>query len=193
VSPHVPRIVELVATRPPSAGNTRVIAVDGLSGAGKTTLAAQLRAALGDVPVVHLDDFYPGWDGLADVVPRLVEWVLQPLDDGRAVRYRRYDWEHAEYAEWVDVPLAATAGATGVEGQAGSTLIVEGVGAGALPCAPYLSLLVWLEAPTAVRFERAIARDGDSYRPHWHRWAEQENRYLTEHDPRGRADLRLET
>jgi phosphoribulokinase/uridine kinase family protein len=185
VLPPVPRIVELLSARTPSAGGTRVLAVDGPSGSGKTTLANLVGEALGQAPVVHLDDLYPGWDGLADVVPRLVEWVLQPLAEGRPVRYRRYDWERGEYAEWVDVAVGVGSGA--------STLIVEGVGAGAVPCAPYLSLLVWLDAPTAVRFERGIARDGEGYRPHWQRWAEQENRYLAEHDPRGRADLRLET
>ena len=39
-------------------------------------------------------------------------------------------------------------------------------------------LLVWLEAPDGVRHGRAMARDGDSYRPHWRRWAEQEEAYV---------------
>ena len=39
--------------------------IDGPSGAGKTTLALQIGEALG-IPVVHLDDFYPGWGGLAE-------------------------------------------------------------------------------------------------------------------------------
>lgn len=28
-------------------------------------------------------------------------------------------------------------------------------------------------APDEVRRERAMARDGDTFRPHWERWAEQ--------------------
>lgn len=184
------RVVERLAAAPARAGGTRVLAIDGPSGAGKTTLAGAVRGLLETghretvpVPVVHLDSIYPGWDGLAASVPRLVEWVLRPLAERRPVRYRRYDWEHEEYAEWVDVPTDP----------APPVLIVEGAGAGSLPCAPYLSLLVWLDAPAAVRFERGMARDGETYRPHWRRWAEQEDRHFTEHDPRGRADLRLET
>jgi hypothetical protein len=187
VSHAATRVLELLAAAPARAGHTRVLAIDGRSGSGKTTLAAEIQAALQagapadpPVPVVHLDSLYPGWDGLADSIPRLVEWVLRPLAAGAPARYRRYDWQLGAYAEWVDVP-------------AGPLLIVEGAGAGALPCAPYLSVLVWLEAPAAVRYERGIARDGETYRPHWQRWAEQEDRHVAEHDPRGRADLRLDT
>jgi uridine kinase len=176
----VRRIVAEVTAAPAQAGGTRVLAIDGPSGAGKTSLAAAVRAALGPGPVIHLDDLYPGWDGLAESIPRLVEWVLRPLAEGRPPRYRRYDWGRARYAEWIEVPPAAV-------------LIVEGAGAGSLPAAPYLSLLVWLDSPASNRFERAMARDGESYRPHWQRWAHQEERYFAEHDPRGRADLSLDT
>ena len=183
--PTVERILELLARAPARAGGTQVLAIDGPSGSGKTTLAAAVQTALDGgpdgVPVVHLDSIYPGWDGLADSVPRLVEWVLQPLAEGRPVRYRRYDWERGEYAEWVDVPTDPVP----------PVLIVEGAGAGSLPCAPYLSLLVWMDAPVALRFARGMARDGETYRPHWQRWADQENRHFAEHDPRGRADLQV--
>jgi energy-coupling factor transporter ATP-binding protein EcfA2 len=184
-----PRVVGLLRAAPARAGRTRVLAIDGHSGAGKTTLAEAVRAVLeaepdaGPVPVVHLDSIYPGWDGLADSIPRLVEWVLRPLAEGRPVRYRRYDWDRDEYAEWIDVPTDPIP----------SVLIVEGAGAGSLPCAPYLSLLVWMEAPVTERFDRGMARDGDTYRPHWQRWADQEAQHFAEHDPRGRADLRLDT
>ena len=47
-----------------------IIGIDGRSGTGKTSLAAQLEqeltAAGHSVHVLHLDDFYPGWDGLFD-------------------------------------------------------------------------------------------------------------------------------
>jgi hypothetical protein len=156
-----------------------VVAVDGPSGAGKTTLAGRLAAALGAVPVVHVEDLYPGWDGLDAVVPRLVAGVLAPLAAGRDGRFRRWDWAAGADGEPVTVP-------------AGPLLVVEGAGAAARAAAPYLAFVVWLDGPPAWRRERALARDGDTYAPHWERWAAQERVHFAREGTRGRADVVLE-
>lgn len=162
----------------PAAGSTRVVAIDGLSGAGKSMLAARLAEALTEAPVVHMDDLYPGWDGLADAPARLLEWVLEPLSRGEPARYRRYDWGAGEYAEWHDVPEAPV-------------LVVEGCGAGVRAVAPYLSLLVWVEAPEPERRRRGLARD-PGYAPYWDRWARQEQAMYATERTRERADLRVD-
>jgi cytidylate kinase len=172
-------VAALARAAPPRAGTTRVIAIDGPSGSGKTTWAGGLAATL-DAPLVHLEDFYPGWDGLAATLPRLRDWVLRPLAEGAAAGYRRFDWVRGAYAEWHEVPVAGT-------------LVVEGVGSGALLAAPFLSLLVWVEAPALVRRERALARDGDTYAPHWERWARQEEAYFAADRPRDRAQAIVDT
>jgi uridine kinase len=46
--------------RPPA--QAPLVAIGGLSGSGKTTIALRLADALGGVPVVHLDDFYTSPD-----------------------------------------------------------------------------------------------------------------------------------
>jgi hypothetical protein len=50
-------------------------------------------------------------------------------------------------------------------------------------------LLVWVEAPEAERFRRAMERDGDAYRPHWDRWARQERIHFAREGTRARADV----
>ena len=43
--------------------------IDGPSGSGKTTLAAEIEQHWNSavkLQVVHMDDLYPGWDGLAE-------------------------------------------------------------------------------------------------------------------------------
>ena len=72
-------------------------------------------------------------------------------------------------------------------------MIVEGAGAGARRCAPYLAVLVWVEADEDVRRDRALARDGDRYAPHWDRWARQERTHFAREGTRQRADLVLDT
>jgi uridine kinase len=161
--------------RPPSAGTTRVVAIDGRAGSGKTVLAHRL-APLVDAPIIHMDDIYPGWDGLADATDKLVEWVLAPLANGQQVAYRRYDWDEGGYAEQVAVPQS-------------EILIVEGCASGSTLAAPFLSLLIWIEAPHDVRIARGIARDGELFAPNWERWAAQEDVLYQTERTRERADL----
>ena len=73
-----------------------VIAIDGRSGAGKTSLASGLGSALG-APVVTLEDLYGGWDGLERGIDLLVSEVLEPLGAGVAARVPRYDWVTAAW------------------------------------------------------------------------------------------------
>ena len=165
-----------VRRAPRRAGSSRVLAIDGPSGSGKTTLALAVAARFTPpAPIVHLDAFYPGWDGLEAVVPRLVTWLLEPLAAGGPAGFHRWDWAAGHEAEWCAVPPAPV-------------VVVEGAGCGSRACAPYLSLLVWLDAPEPVRFARAIARDGETYRPHWRRWADQEVRLFQRERTRARAD-----
>jgi uridine kinase len=159
----------------PNAGQTRVIAIDGRSGSGKTSLAAELRDAIG-APVVTLEDLYGGWDGLERGIDLLLSEVLKPLRAGRAARVPRYDWiARAWAAPWVLEPPG--------------TLILEGVGAGARRVAGYASVLVWMEATESVRKKRALDRDGETFALYWGSWAAQEDAMLArEHTP-DRADL----
>jgi uridine kinase len=147
-----------------------VVGIDGRSGTGKSTLAAAL-AGISGAPVVSLDDLYPGWDGLEAGVDRLLAGVLQPLTAGRDGRYRRFDWATGHDGPEVVVPFHPT-------------LIVEGCGALALRCRPYLAQQIWLTAPAAVRYDRAMARDGAAYRPYWSAWADQENQHYRRNRPR---------
>ncbi|WP_432547064.1 nucleoside/nucleotide kinase family protein [Kineococcus sp. SYSU DK004] len=170
----VERLLPLVSPPAPVA-RPWLVAVDGPSGAGKTVLAGALAAAL-TAPLLHVEDLYPGWDGLAVSVPLLADGVLTPLAAGRPGRYRRWDWTADAPGAVVEVPPAPL-------------LVVEGVGCGARAAARWVSRLVWVQAPAGVRRERALARDGDVYAPHWERWAAQETRLFAAEGTRERADV----
>ncbi|MED6046615.1 MULTISPECIES: nucleoside/nucleotide kinase family protein [Rothia] len=162
-------------TLPPEHWRNRaplVLAVDGRSGAGKTSLAARLAAAAAarcpaGVVLFHLEDLYPGWDGLTEGV-RLWTEMLTRLLDGRDAAWRAWDWA-AGAPDPAERILSAEA----------ALIIAEGVGASA-PGHPEVvpDLTVWLQLPAAQRRRRALARDGELYRPHWERWAAQEDALL---------------
>ncbi|WP_150957112.1 hypothetical protein [Microbacterium testaceum] len=156
-----------------------VVAVDGRSGAGKSSLARRLVAAWpgrGRVQLVALDDLYPGWDGLADGVEYVRQTILSPHARGLVGVWERWDWESGARAEAYAVDPSLP-------------LVVEGSGLLTPDIARLADVSVWVDAPLPSRKARALGRDGDTYRPHWDRWAEQEERHLAAHDPARLADL----
>lgn len=175
-------VQRILALRSQVSGRPVLVAVDGRSGSGKTELAATLTGPLTtaglDVTTVHLDDLYHGWSGLAAALGPLCEGVLSPLSEGLPGRYESWDWHRHQAGPVVEIAPC-------------DVVIVEGVGAHAVPCSDLLDLSLWLDAPAPVRRERALARDGDVFAPHWEQWARQEEELLAERQPR--ADVRIDT
>ena len=164
-----------IRARPP-VGATRLVTVDGPSGAGKTRLAGRLARALGRAPVVHLDFLYPGWDGLAAGVDLAVAWVARPLAAGRPARWRRYDWAAGRFAEWHETPCAPV-------------VVLEGCGAGSAALRPFTSTAVWVDTPPQLRDERLRRRaDWPGYAPHRARWVAQEEAVFAVERPWEQAD-----
>ncbi|WP_409483148.1 hypothetical protein [Arsenicicoccus dermatophilus] len=185
VSRAVTDLLALTRERGPRCGAATVVAVDGRSGSGKTTLAAaitdRLRVDGADPVVLHLDDACPGWDGLVRTAPALAESVLVPLGQGRAGCYRRWDWLADRPGGLVEIPHDTT------------WLVLEGVGAGTRAIRPWLSALLWLQAPAPLRRRRGLDRDGEAYAPHWERWARQEDALLADDPVRDHADVQVDT
>ena len=176
----VASVVLMVNNAQTRCGTMKVVAIDGPSGAGKTDFAAALTVHLPQARVLHMDDLYPGWDGLEQAVADVHAHVLAPLARGEQATYRRWDWEHQRYAERHNLPTT-------------NLLIVEGVGSGAQPGWQLESVLIWLEADLKERFRRGIERDGELYLPHWRRWAAREQALFALDGTRGRADLIVNT
>lgn len=172
-------------TTVPRPGAPRIIGIDGPSGAGKTTfadaLAIELLKRTGKRPqVVHMDDVYAGWTGLAEAVNIITDSVLEPLSHGVDGAFRRWDWASSSRADMIVVPIA-------------DWVILEGVGSGSRPCRPHLAALAWIEAEREVRMRRGIERDGEAFRPHWERWSLQEDKLFAVEDTRSEAAIRIRT
>ena len=133
-----------------------VVTIDGYSGSGKSTLAAAIARLVSDWQVLHLDDWYPGWDGL-EAGAHIARRIAADLRGGRASSYEAWDWENSTTGARISVPLAPT--------------IIEGCGA----IDAEADLSVWIADPGEdERRSRALARDGQTYAPQWQRWADQD-------------------
>lgn len=155
------------------AASKPVVLIDGRSGAGKSSLARALVARWplrGRVQLVALDSIYPGWNGLEEGAELARQLILTPHARGVIGVWQRWDWTAGEPAEAhaVDPSLP---------------LIVEGAGLLTPASAKLGDVRVWLESPAPSRRQRALDRDGETFRPHWEGWARQEQRHITRNEP----------
>ncbi len=169
-----------VLAGPARLGRTRLVAVDGPSGAGKTVFAARLADALAGAtpeatrpPVVHTDDLLDGWDDQLTFWERLEEQVLTPVRAERPGAYRRYSWVRRRFLPTpVPVPVAPV-------------LIVEGVSAARTAAVASLTLAVFVTAPQPLRATAAIL-------PELRRWHVTERAHFAADGTEARADLVVE-
>jgi uridine kinase len=170
------QVVEaLGAARAPEHVATRIVAIDGLGGAGKSSLAAYLARQLG-ASIVHTDDF-ASWENALDWGPALVALLLDPLAHGRPARYTPTSWEGAPADELVVEP--------------GGLVLLEGVSSSRKAFRPYLAYSIWIETPRGVRLRRGLERDGEQARGAWERWMADEDAYVDRERPLERASLVL--
>ena len=94
------------ASRPPVGVVTRLIAIDGPGGAGKTTLAIRLAEEL-QAAVIHTDEFASS-DNAINWWPEMLERALKLLAAGKAARYQPTAWGGDERA-----PVVIEAGRDG--------------------------------------------------------------------------------
>jgi uridine kinase len=157
----------------------RIVAIDGLAGAGKSRLARRLAEHLGDAPIVPMDDFL-AWDDITTFVPRLEAQVVAPLLRGESIRYQQRDWTHdwagRSLGPWRQIPFSPI-------------VIFEGVSSARREISTKLSYAIWVETPSALCVQRGIERDGEGARALWEGFTPGLQRFFAEDGTRERADL----
>lgn len=151
-----------------------LIALDGRSASGKTTLAGQMEKELG-WQIVHLDDFFlrpeqrtpqrmeePG--GNVDY-ERFLEEVLLPLSHGEEVRYQPYNC----HTQAMGKAIILTPG---------KVIVAEG----AYSCHPklreYYDLRIFLSVDREEQARRILARNREGAEQFFQRWIPLEERYF---------------
>jgi len=112
---------------------------------------------------VSIEEFYPGWDGLAQGPERVLAGLVEPLLNRRTPRWRPWDWEHDREGPEIERPLP------------GPVVVLEGCGAGARMLREHQALTVWVDAAPPERERRLRAReDWPLYEPHREAWQTRE-------------------
>ena len=186
VEAHYTRLIPLLRRVCPD--RSQIIALDGRSASGKTTLAADLSAVTG-AAVIHMDDFFlPPALRTAErlAVPggnvhyeRFIADVLPHLKEEAAFSYPRFDCGIMALNGEQQVP-------------AGALRIVEG----AYSCHPalgdYMTLRAFSDIDPAEQQRRILARNGpESWERFRTRWIPLEEAYFEAYRLRERADLLL--
>lgn len=165
-----------------------LVCIEGLGGAGKSTLAEAVAAALpGEALVVHGDDFYgpeerdwrswssrEGYERYFDH-RRLEDQLLRPLRSGSVARLQRYGWPSNTLDDWIDV-------------QPEGFVVVEGVYLLRRELRPYWDLAIYVDTPRDLRQARLHAR-GENDEGWISRWSAAEDYYERVEKPVQAADL----
>lgn len=171
---------------------TPIILIDGRSCSGKSTFAAELSenlfAAIEALPrLVHMDDLYPGWEGLRAGSNYLSQQITGPLGAGKAAVWQVWDWAQNTRGR------AGEPGNGWREFSGGVPLIVEGCGSISRTSFAIADLTVWLEANQAVRRARWHDRDQGQFEDKFALWQAQEDEFYELEKSEILAKLKLRT
>jgi uridine kinase len=168
-----------------------IVAIDGRSGTGKSTLANAVASRL-DATILVCDDFYSGGDDSEWLayspqqrVAKCIDWqrirteVLEPLLNGKRAIYRPFDFK-------VGKGLAANTIAV----MPAPFIILEGAYSARPELADVIDFKILVEFPDEARRQRLIQREGNSFMQTWHTiWDAAEDYYFEQVRPPSSFDF----
>ena len=161
--------ISQAVSQSPAIGDTRVLAIDGPAGAGKTTLAAHLvkvLSASGSLSVIHMDWIYDGWEGaLGTSLTEKLSAILGSLQKREAIKLDIYNWHSGEFDQVREIALA-------------KVLIIEGVGAAQKVIRDSGATSIWLDIAPEAGMKRVLARDGDAIETQMKGWLITQDKYF---------------
>jgi uridine kinase len=171
----------------PSAEAPTLVCIEGLGGAGKSTLARALATSSDDITLVHGDDFYgpeerdwrswtprQGYQRYFDH-QRVELELLRPLRAGKSATFRRYDWSARALGGWTTV-------------EPRGIVLVEGVYLLRRQLRSYWDFSIYVHTPGEIRQARLYAR-GENDAGWIERWTAAEDYYEQLERPAQAADL----
>ena len=181
----LPKLLSLKNLKP-----SPVVLIDGRSGSGKSTFASLMRNLVFEADrqspkVIHMDDLYPGWEGLEAGALYLSEQVLRPLNQTGRADWQRWDWSKSK--------RGGNDSGNGWRSFDGlNLLIVEGCGSVTEASKDLAELTIWLESENSTRKTRFLSRDGGRFKEHWAQWSAQEDDFYATHKSKQLCEIVIE-
>jgi uridine kinase len=171
-------LVDKVNESSKKCGQTKIIAIDGPAGSGKTTLAKSLSGLLQNCPIIHMDEIYEGWENALSpkTSQDLVEWIINPLLKNNSIEYIKYDWNLGQRIEKVVINNS-------------KIIIIEGVGSSSFEISKYASLKLWIEVNKETGINRVLTRDGLQIQEQMKTWQSQESKFFIENNSKENSDI----
>jgi uridine kinase len=162
---------------------TPIVLIDGRAGSGKSTFAEALQQQLfrdgESAPrVIHMDNIFEGWDGLALGSDYMVRFILQPLARMETASWQDWSWVKNQRSSWREF-------------SGGTPLIVEGCGSLTERSKEHADISIWLEASEETRRERWMQRE--RHLEKFDFWAAQELDFYAREKSQSLADLVIRT
>jgi len=159
-----------------------IIAIDGPAGAGKTTLAEHLSAALSlkyKCTTLHMDDLYNGWKNAFDhhLSDALIS-ACRAHQRSQKFSLSHYNWSKGEFGPAQEAPQS-------------ELLILEGVGSTQSAIRPLLNASIWIDIEAQAGLARVLKRDGEGISPQMQDWLNLQEQHFRENDSQNAADFVL--
>jgi uridine kinase len=169
------------------SGKLPIVLIDGRAASGKSQFAKDLAEAYFQVDrqaarTIHMDDLYPGWNGLAEGSVYLLTNILLPLANSRSANWQVWNWRKNHRG-------AEEPGNGRREFSGGTLLIVEGCGSISRLSYEHSDFQVWIDADDKERKERFSLRDQGKFDEFFGIWSAQEDEYYEKEKSKQLAQL----
>lgn len=159
-----------------------IITIDGPAGAGKTTLAEHLSAALSlkyKCLIIHMDDLYNGWSTPFDEkFTGALSQIVKAHQASEQIPIARFDWVTEKYHAVELLPHA-------------QLLILEGVASSSPLIREKVSASIWIDIDPALGLDRVLHRDGESISGQMQNWLILQEQHFTSNQSQIAADFVL--
>jgi len=159
-----------------------IIAIDGPAGAGKTTLAHDIKLALAQtysITEIHMDDLYDGWDNaLSSQLSAVLSYLVTAHKKSEVISLSKYDWSAGKFS-------------TAVTLEKSELLILEGVGSGQGSIRDSLTALIWIDIDAEDGLARVLQRDGNTIENQMRKWLTTQEQHFGVEKTQNAADFVL--